>query len=124
MKRRSLWWIIFLSFLGLILLYNVIRSRGPVYENFRDQRNLVFTKHIRCRMDCRHITREEVKEILSGGTEQPQRRRKGSKGDVTYTLEGYSHEGQHVRLVVAPTKDHLVLITCIDLEQDWPCFCN
>jgi len=42
----------------------------------------------------------------------------------TYALEGYSDEHQHLRIVVAPESDGLVVITCIDLDNEWQCNCN
>ena len=75
-------------------------------------------------MECRHITLEEIKDILQDGTENVAKRRAGTKGDQTYALEGYSKEHQHIRIVVAPDNDEIVIVTCIDLDKDWPCNCN
>ena len=33
----------------------------------RNIHHLIITKHALCRMDCRHITKHELEEILSGG---------------------------------------------------------
>lgn len=74
-------------------------------------------------MDCRHITEEEIKEILKTGAVNYRKSGIGSKGDSTFALEGYSHENQHIRVVVAPESDGLVVITCIDLNKEWPCNC-
>jgi len=74
-------------------------------------------------MACRHITEEEIKEILKTGMLNNTKSGIGSKGDSTFALEGYSHENQHIRVVVAPEAQGLVIITCIDLEHEWPCNC-
>jgi hypothetical protein len=74
-------------------------------------------------MDCRHITKEEIKEILEKGKVNYSKSDLSSKGHSTYALEGYSHENQHIRVVVAPESDGLVVITCIDLDKEWPCNC-
>jgi len=74
-------------------------------------------------MDCRHITAEEIKEVIHNGNVNYSKSGEGSKGDDTYALEGYSNERQHIRVVVAPENDGLVVITCIDLDHEWPCNC-
>lgn len=89
----------------------------------RDTNYLILTKHARCRMDCRHITTEEIKEIIHNGNVNYSKSGPGNKGDDTYALEGYSNEHQHIRVVVAPENDGLVVITCIDLDKEWPCNC-
>lgn len=85
---------------------------------------MILTNHAKCRMNCRHVTKEEIKEILKDGRLNKAKSGIGSKGDSTFALEGYSHENQHIRVVVAPESDGLVIITCIDLERDWPCNCH
>ena len=93
-------------------------------DAYRNTANLVLTKHVRCRMGCRDITMEEIKEIIEKGKVNYSKSGRGSKGDNTFALEGYSYQKQHIRVVVAPTNNKLVVITCIDLDREWPCHCN
>ncbi len=100
-------------------------NKASSAENlFRDTSHLILTRHVKCRMDCRHIDIEEIKEIISDGNVNYSKSGKGSKGDDTYALEGLSNEHQHLRIVVAPESDGLVVITCIDLDKEWPCNCD
>ncbi len=94
------------------------------FNSFRNTSHLKLTKHAKCRMECRHITLQEIKEILQKGNENFAKSGEGSKGDKTYALEGYSTERQHIRVVVAPENNEVVVITCIDLDKEWPCNCN
>lgn len=91
--------------------------------SYRNVSHLILTKHAKCRMDCRNITEDEIKEIIKTGDVNNDKSRMGSKGDQTYALDGYDKEHQHLRIVVAPESDSLVVITCIDLEHDWSCNC-
>ena len=102
------------------------RNPGSEAQNkyFKNSANLVITKHAACRMDCRQITLEEIKEIVSQGSVNKAKSGIGSKGDSTFALEGLSNEKQHIRVVVAEEKAALVVITCIDLNKDWPCNCD
>jgi len=50
--------------------------------------------------------------------------------DPKYALEGYTKEGQHLRIVFAvPTgrrggESSLVVVTCIELGVEWQCDCH
>jgi hypothetical protein len=86
----------------------------------RNPENIIYTKHARCRMECRHITEEEVKEILQTGAINENKIEQNDRG-VTYPLDGRTKADKMVRIVVAPKKKDLVIVTVIDLDNDWPC---
>jgi hypothetical protein len=90
---------------------------------FRDpEAEYYFTKHARCRMDCRHITQKEVKEIVSKAEVNYNKSELDAPKGPTYALEGYtSKDKQHVRIIVAPKQKHLSIVTVIDLDKDWEC---
>lgn len=90
----------------------------------RNNEHLIFTKHAKCRMECRDITQEEVKEILHTGNINYTKSNASNKSGATYALEGYSIDKQHLRIIVAPEKENLVIVTCIDLDKEWQCDCN
>ena len=90
----------------------------------RNVHNLILTKHAMCRMECRDITEEEIKEILREGDINYAKSNLNDKRGVTYALEGYSDDRQHLRIIFAPEKDRLVVVTCIDLNKEWQCDCK
>lgn len=126
MKRKTnLFFLIIILIVFLIIKgFSWFRNGNSGDESFRNSTHLILTKHIKCRMDCRHITEDEIKEIIKNGEINYNKSGTGSKGDSTFALEGFSHENQHIRVVVAPESEGLVLITCIDLDKEWPCNCN
>lgn len=90
----------------------------------RNPSRLIYSKHARCRMDCRHIDELEVKEILAKGSINVEKIETDSRG-TTYPLEGITRQGQKVRIVFAPKKDgSMVVVTVIDLEKEYQCHCN
>lgn len=89
----------------------------------RTPEKLIYTKHARCRMDCRHIDETEVQEVLADGIINYAKVEESEKGK-SYPLEGFTHDKQHVRIVFAPKRNDLVVVTVIDLERDWPCDCR
>lgn len=90
----------------------------------RNATNIIFSKHAKCRMDCRKIDETEVKEILMSGKINYKKIQSDKRGK-TYPVEGYTHDKQFVRIVFAPKGDDvLVVVTVIDLDTDWKCDCK
>jgi len=87
--------------------------------------HLEYTKHAICRMGCRQVTPTEVEEILAMGKINMEKSNPTDRPCPTYALEGYSSEGQHLRVVFAPCDaSNAKVITCIDLDKDWSCHCD
>jgi hypothetical protein len=89
----------------------------------RNAGNIIFSKHAKCRMDCRKIDESEVKEILKNGKINYEKIQSDKRG-MTYPVEGYTKDEQHVRIVFAPKGNALVVVTVIDLETEWKCDCK
>ncbi|HMG81882.1 MAG TPA: DUF4258 domain-containing protein [Ferruginibacter sp.] len=85
---------------------------------------IIYSRHARCRMDCRHITETEIKEILTNGKINYTKIEENPKSK-TYPLEGITQEHQHLRVVFAPKGDiDVEVVTCIDLDREWSCDCE
>jgi hypothetical protein len=95
---------------------------GDVIDRHPDR--LIYTKHARCRMGCRHIDEGEVQEILQQGRINYRKSEPAGRPDPKYALEGTTHDGQQVRIVFAPAKRGMVVVTVIDLDTDWSCDCK
>ena len=90
----------------------------------RDISRIIYTRHAKCRMDCRMIDVSEVEEILQKGEINYQKSDLRGSPDPKYALEGNTHDGQHVRIVFAESARGPVVVTVIDLEKEWQCNCN
>jgi hypothetical protein len=90
---------------------------------FRDpESEYFFTKHARCRMECRKITQKEVKEIVRKADVNYNKSELDAAQGPKYAVEGYtSKDRQHIRVIVAPKQRHLSIVTVIDLDKDWEC---
>jgi hypothetical protein len=84
---------------------------------------LEYTLHAKCRMDCRHITQEEVKYILQNGQVNYRKSEANGHPCPVYAVEGYSAENQHLRVVFAQCDHKTKVVTCIDLDKDFECHC-
>src|SRR5262245_47166987 len=96
----------------IVSIFFFIRRAGKdpyeVKDFDRDPADLVYTKHARCRMDCRSITEDEVKQILVKGDINYSKSEPNAKPDPKYALEGISSDGQQLRIVFAPDHGKLV----------------
>ena len=75
-------------------------------------------------MDCRHIEQSEVEDILKNGKINMGKSEPNDKPDPKYALEGSTKDGQAVRIIFAPSKRGMVVITVIDLGKEWTCDCK
>jgi hypothetical protein len=90
----------------------------------RKPSTLIYSKHARCRMACRHIDETEVAEILQKGRINYAKSEPAGRPDPKYALEGTTHDGQNVRIVFATAKKGTVVVTVIDLDTEWTCNCR
>jgi hypothetical protein len=110
--------------LGLAGCLQSSRPGGSTDPIDRHAAHLILTRHARCRMDCRHITEKEIREVLEKGEINYKKSEPNSHPDPKYALEGYTREGQHLRVIFAPSDRGLVVITCIELGVEWQCDCH
>jgi hypothetical protein len=100
------------------------RSTGNSRGLDRNPSKYYFTKHARCRMDCRHITQREVKAILANGTINYSKSNLQDNRGPTYAVEGTTEDRQRVRIIFAPKQRHMSVVTVIDLDKEYDCDCK
>lgn len=137
MTKKYLPFIVLLA-AGLLLFYVKKNQRGSFPTNpsteisipaitgeafNRNVKKIIYSKHARCRMECRHIDESEVMEILRSGKLNEAKIEEDSRGK-TYPLEGKTHDNQNVRIVFAPKQEEVVVVTVIDLDKEWACDCG
>jgi hypothetical protein len=92
----------------------------------RNPDRIIYSKHAQCRMDCRKIDSSEVREILQGGKINYKKSEIGDRPDCKrkYAVEGLTHDQQKVRIIFAPCKNEITVVTVIDIGREWPCDCK
>jgi hypothetical protein len=84
-----------------------------------------YTKHARCRMDCRQVTQSEVEDIMKNGSINYRKSDVNDRPCPSYALEGYTQtDKQHVRIIFAQCDYKTKVVTCIDLDNDFTCDCR
>ena len=120
--------LVFISFIGCNTHHSGEKETGHGKTHavlpFDLHGKLIYTKHAKCRMDCRHITDREIHEILDSGDVNYDKSDPDGRPDPKWAIDGYTQEQQHLRIVIAPERDKLIVITCIELDVEWECHCN
>ncbi len=85
---------------------------------------LKYSKHARCRMDCRSITEAEVEDIMKKGKINYKKSDISNSRCPRYAIEGMTSDDQEVRIVFAQCNESTTVVTVIDLEKEWVCDCK
>lgn len=89
------------------------------------KRPLQITEHAECRMECRHIAREEIVSILKDGRINDRKSDPSERPCPKYVVDGEVKNGKDgVKLVTgvfAACPMETVVVTVIDRGTDWPC---
>jgi hypothetical protein len=84
---------------------------------------LEYSKHAKCRMDCRRISQTEVEEIMQAGKINYDKSDLQNARCPRYAVEGITGDNQKTRIVFAQCNDKTVVVTVIDLDTEWSCDC-
>ncbi len=88
----------------------------------RSPSHINYSEHAKCRMQCRHITESEVKDMLANGIINYKKSElQGADCKKKYAVEGESKDGQRLRIIFAPCDDEVTVVTCIDVKEEWDC---
>jgi hypothetical protein len=98
---------------------NVDRNRG--FD--RRVSYLEYSKHAKCRMECRHITQAEVADIMKEGEINYKKSDLQNARCPRYAVEGETADHQRVRIVFAQCNESTAVVTVIDLDTEWSCDC-
>ena len=128
---KNIW--LLLVVVGVVVLFQYLNKEGGVLNTKSQAENyvnalltdeeLVYTKHANCRMDCRTISKAEVEDILYNGKVNWEKTRKNDQPCPSYALEGNTADGQRVRIVFADCNNATKVVTAIDLENEYDCYC-
>ncbi len=134
---KATWIFLLIGLLIYALLSRTCTPRVPSENQGKQTRNnridnrekafrhntIYYTKHAKCRMECRHIDQEEVKEILENGAINYSKSKPDAARCPKYAVEGITHDKQHVRIIVGDCDSQASIITVIDLDHDFACDC-
>lgn len=101
------------------------RNPPSAKEKFdRETLPLEYSKHARCRMDCREITEAEITGIRKSGRVNLAKSDLDNDRCPRWALEGNSADGQELRIIFAQCVSEMVVVTAIDLGEEHACACK
>lgn len=109
--------------LGLLAVKFIFKGRAGCklpgtlkIEELRSQ-SLEYSNHATCRMECRHISEKEIKEVLNSGSVNYGKSNVQDKPCGTYAVEG-EIDSKKLRIIVADCDTISRIITVIDLNLE------
>lgn len=124
MNPKNVYFTLFLALALLVFLVFRIRNEPKAKELFdRTPRSLVYTKHARCRMNCRQISESEIGEIIRKGIIHMNKTNLRDKPCPTFAVQGRTSSGEQIRVILAQCSNNTKVITCYNLEEDFACDC-
>lgn len=105
----------------LYLLFGRENHTDGREKNFRHHK-IELTAHAKCRMDCRHISEKEIKEVLQKGKINYSKTKKNAAPCPSYAVD-YFVNGKQIRIVVGDCDDKAVIITVMDTGKNFECHC-
>lgn len=115
-------WLIY--FVGCNTSHQEIPSQtNSLPDSNSNNPDLIYTKHAKCRMDCREVSKNEILEIIAGNTINVNKSDYNDHPCPTIAYEGRSSDGQLLRVIIADCEPRDKVVTVIDLEKDFTCDC-
>jgi len=122
-RSRATLSMIFVLILLFVFIYK--RWQEPVRKEAFDRTpsHLYYTKHALCRMDCRQISKEDIKDIMRKGIINFNRSNRRDRPCPTFALQGETSDGEKLRVIFAQCNDETKVVTCYNLEEEFDCHC-
>jgi hypothetical protein len=110
----------------LLFVFVYKRWKEPARREAFDRHpsHLYYTKHALCRMDCRHISKEDIHEIMERGIINFNKSDRWERPCPTFALQGETDEGEKIRVIFAQCTSETKVITCYNLQQEFECHCQ
>lgn len=111
--------------IAAFLVFIIRRWNEPVRKEAFDRspRQLTYTKHALCRMNCRQIDKGEIREIMEKGIINFNKSNRRDRPCPTFTLQGRTSSGESLRVIFAQCDKETKVITCYNLEEEFACSC-
>lgn len=93
-------------------------------KGIESKRELIYTKHALCRMNCREISKQDVNLVFKNGELNQFKSKPNDKPCPTFAYESKDDEGDNLRVVVAYCEKVSKLVTVINLDKKFNCNCR
>ena len=103
---------------------SLVRAKFSEKDLVFNGHSVRITKHAKCRMGCRNMDAYEIQDLLDKGTVNFKKSNRSARPCPTIAIEGNSIDGQKSRLIIGTCDSDYLLVTVIDLKNEWKCECR
>lgn len=89
----------------------------------RNPSRIEYARHALCRMDCRHISANDITEILKKGEINFAKSDLKDRPCPTFAVQGLTLKGENIRVIFAQCGTVDKVITCYNLNEKFNCNC-
>lgn len=109
----------------LLLFFFLKRYHEPRPKEIFDRNpvQLTFTRHARCRMQCRQIDSAEIREVMAKGIILLNRSNRQARPCPEIAVQARTATNEYIRVIFAQCRQETRVITCYNLEVNYPCDC-
>ena len=109
----------------LFVVFIIRRWNEPVKKEAFDRNPaaIIYTRHALCRMECRQIDKNEIREIMTKGIINFNKSNRRDQPCPTFALQGQTSTGEKLRVIFAQCPTETKVVTCYNLEEDFACDC-
>ena len=97
-------------------------NRKEVFD--RHPSHIEYTRHAECRMNCRHISKEDIANIMQKGVIIFNKSNLRDKPCPTFAIQGFTVTGENIRVIFAQCRLITKVVTCYNLKKDFDCDCG
>ena len=121
-------YVVLIVFLAVIYFRKQQHESAPVIPEKEPtvavDNRLIYTRHARCRMECRDITEGEIASVIASGHINQAKSDPADRPCPTLAYEGKGTDGHKLRVVIADCDERDKVVTVIDLDEDHRCDCE
>ena len=121
-KNATFSLLVILMVLAVALLK--LRQEPEPKEAFdRAPKLLSYTEQARCRMGCRQISEEDIRDIMQKGVINFNSSNRRGLPCPTFALQGRTRDKEYIQVIFAQCSNETRVMTCYNLERDADCAC-
>ena len=90
----------------------------------RNPSHIEYTRDAECRMNCRHISKEDIGDVMHRGVIIFNKSNLRERPCPTFTVQGYTDNGENIRIIFQQCRGITKVVTCYNMKKDFNCDCS
>lgn len=125
MKSKNVLFSLALILVVVALAIYKMRSWEPKRREAFDRTpaRLEFTRHALCKMSCRGISKQDVREVMKKGIINFNKSDLRDRPCPSFALQGFTSDKENLRVIFAQCNGTTRVVTCYNLRNNTDCDC-